>query len=81
MEKLTGMANPKILFQGPPNLMAGEKSHDTIEVAFTTRWGILLNSHKYLIELYKRTQKAARFNKRRKSLSDLEPQGTEVVGA
>lgn len=81
MEKLTGMANPQVLFQGPPNLMAGEKTHNTIEVAFTTRWNILLNSHKYLFELYKRTQKAARFNKRQKSLSNLEPQATEVVGA
>lgn len=81
MEKLLGMANPKKLFCGKPELMAGEKTHDSIEVGFTTRWSILLNSHKYLMELFRRQQKAAQFAKQRKSLNTLEQPSVELLEA
>ena len=79
MEKLLGMANPEKLFCGAPNLMAGEQTHESIEVGFTTRWSILLNSHKYLMELYRRQRKAAQFSKQRKPLNTIDHAGAELL--
>lgn len=71
MEKLTNMANPKIIFSGRPQLLGNDNTHESIEVSFTTRWSIVLNSHKYVRELIRRQRKAAKFARERKSDREL----------
>ncbi|MBL4820772.1 MAG: hypothetical protein JKY98_07255 [Gammaproteobacteria bacterium] len=64
-ERLFNMANPTPLFQGSPKLMAGDNSHDEIQVSYTSRWSIVLNSHKYWKELKNRQQRATQFAEQR----------------
>lgn len=58
MERFLNMANPETLFAGAPLVMAGERTHSEIHVSFTTRWKIVLNAHKYFLELRSRRQRA-----------------------
>lgn len=81
MEKLTGMANPNILFRGTPQLLGNENTHDSIEVGFTTRWSIVLNSHKYVRELLRRQRKAAKYASQRKSANELNPASGDLLKA
>lgn len=63
MERFFNMANPVALYNGPPLLMAGENSHKNIQVCFTTRWSIVLNSYKYVGEIRNRIKRANQFVK------------------
>jgi hypothetical protein len=63
MERFFAMANPVALYDGPPILMAGEKSHQNIQVSFTTRWSIVLNCYKYVGEIKNRMKRAEKFEK------------------
>jgi hypothetical protein len=65
MERFLNMANPTTLYDGPPMLMAGATSHEKIQVSFTTRWGIILNCHKYVGEIRSRMKRAKEFEKAR----------------
>ncbi len=65
MERFLGMANPVALYDGPPMLMAGDNSHKNIQVSFTTRWSIVLNSYKYIAEIRNRIKRANQFEKHR----------------
>jgi len=62
---LHSLANPEILYEGSPNLMAGEKSHEMIRVGYTTRWRAVLNLPKYWLELKSRERRARNFAKQR----------------
>ena len=61
MERLLGLAKPKVLYEGAPNLMAGDETHNQIQVSYASRWSILLNSYKYWIELRRRQRRARLF--------------------
>lgn len=63
MERFMGMADPESLYQGKPSLMVGENTHDEIEVSVTTRWKIILNSHKYIQEFMQRNKRVAEYSK------------------
>lgn len=65
MERFMKMAYPKNLYEGSPQLMAGETTHSEIQVSYTTRWKIVLNTHKYLLELRNRQRRAEQFAKQR----------------
>ena len=65
IEYLHSLSNPEILYEGSPNLMAGEKSHDLIRVGYTTRWKAVLNIPKYWLELKNRERRAKTFEKQR----------------
>ena len=71
MERFLGMANPNSLYKGAPVLMAGDVTHQAIEVSYTTRWSIVLNTHKYLLELLHRQRRAARNLRYKSSIQDL----------
>lgn len=60
MKRFLQMANPTPLYGGSPQLMAGADTHQTIDVCFTTRWKILMNSHKYFIEFLQRQKRASK---------------------
>lgn len=57
------MTGAKDIYEGEPMLMAGEKSHSTIRVSYTTRWSLLLNVPRYWLE-YKSRER--RFHRRLK---------------
>lgn len=48
------------IYQGPPLLMAGSKTHSIIRVGYTTRWTLIRNFPKYLAEYRQRADKAGR---------------------
>ncbi len=66
MERFLSMANPTMLYSGPPMLMAGDDSHKSINVGYTTRWSIVLNTPKYIAEFRSRMKRADEFEKSRK---------------
>ncbi|OFE11051.1 hypothetical protein PHACT_14375 [Pseudohongiella acticola] len=57
------MTGAKDIYEGEPMLMAGEKSHSTIRVSYTTRWSLLMNVPRYWFE-YKSRER--RFHRRLK---------------
>ncbi|NKB34097.1 MAG: hypothetical protein GKR91_13475 [Pseudomonadales bacterium] len=65
MEKFMDMTNPISLYEGSPNLMTGEKTHNNIKVVYTTRWNVVLNVPKLLIELWNRNRRSEAFAKQR----------------
>lgn len=79
MRKFINMANPISLYKGAPFLMAGDKSHEDIQVSYTTRWKIVLNSHKYIAELWNRHKRAEAFAKQRDLMRTLKQSEAEYV--
>lgn len=79
MERFMNMANPKELFQGEPMAMAGERTHKTIRVSYTTRWSIILNAPKYLNELYQRQQRADSFSRKQEYVRSLKQTESEFA--
>lgn len=79
MEKFMGMANPVNLYTGPSQQMAGDKTHNEIEVSVTTRWKIILNMHKYSLELLRRQRKALANSKYRESNQSVKVRSIEVA--
>lgn len=65
IEYLHSLAEPEILYEGAPIVMAGEKTHPVIRVAFTTRWKAVINIPKYWLELKKREKRAFQSVKQR----------------
>ena len=65
MERFLDMANPEKLYAGSPLPMAGESTHRKIQVSYTTRWSIVLNIPKYLLELRRRQLRAGQFDRER----------------
>ena len=59
MERFLNMVNPEILYEGEPNQMSGQKTHQMIEVSHSTRWSIILNTPKYIQEFYQRKRRSA----------------------
>jgi hypothetical protein len=79
IEYIHGLTNPQKLYEGAPLLMAGEKSHQSIRVSFTTRWSILVNLPKYWIEYRKRAQRAKAKYSQRNYIHDLKQSSTEMA--
>lgn len=72
IQSIHKMTNPTILYQGAPELMQGQTSHEEIRVSYTTRWNLLLNFPRYLreagvrrrrIQLAKEARRIAGFTK------------------
>lgn len=61
IEHLHSLTNPEILYKGAPKLMNGHKTYSSIQVSFTTRWNIVFNFPKYLLELQRRKHRAEQF--------------------
>lgn len=59
------MTGAKDLYEGPPMLMAGDRSHSTIRVSYTTRWALLLNVPRYWWEHKNRERRFQRRKKQR----------------
>jgi hypothetical protein len=57
IKRLHSMANPTILFEGAPQLMAGEHTHHSIRVGYTTRWQVISNIPSYIAELRSRERR------------------------
>jgi hypothetical protein len=55
--RLVQMANPTILYEGPPQLAGGQSTHQSIRVGYTTRWSILLHFPRYLKEIADRKRR------------------------
>ena len=79
MERFFSMANPTELYVGAPLLMVGENTHDEIQVSYTTRWSIVLNIHKYYLELRDRQHRADRFSKQRDYARTLKRSESEFL--
>ncbi|MFT6296209.1 MAG: hypothetical protein ACJATW_002501 [Glaciecola sp.] len=79
MERFLNMANPTTLYDGPPMLMAGATSHERIQVSYTTRWQIVLNSHKYIGEISNRMKRAREFEKSRSFSSPTSNNGANLA--
>ena len=79
MERFMNMANPTKIYEGKPLARAGENTHKTIRVSFTTRWSIILNAPKYLNELFQRRQRALTFSKKQHYLRSLKDSNSEFA--
>lgn len=66
IEYLHSLSSPKILYEGSPNLIAGDNSHEQIRVGYTTRMRSIMNFPKYWLELKDRERRAAAFISQRK---------------
>lgn len=71
MERYMNMAKLTNIYKGSPSVKSGEQTHDSITVSFTTRWSIVLNAHKYLLELRRRQQRAKKFAKKQEHVRAL----------
>ncbi|MDX1492004.1 MAG: hypothetical protein R3332_12020 [Pseudohongiellaceae bacterium] len=65
IKNIHGLTDPELLYEGPPMLMAGAKSHSKIRVSYTTRWQLIANIPSYLMEYRNRQKKSARRLKER----------------
>lgn len=63
IRNIHSMTGAKDIYEGQPMLMAGDKSHSTIRVSYTTRWSLLLNVPRYWLESKSRER---RFHRRLK---------------
>ena len=79
MDRFMSMTNPTHLYEGSPLLMAGENTHNEIQVSYATRWSIVLNAHKYWLELRNRQRRAAQFEKQRDYTRALKQSEAELV--
>ena len=79
MERLFNMANPTPLYQGAPMLLVGDKSHDEIQVSYTSRWSIVLNSYKYWKELKNRQKRARDYATQRDQVRHLKQPGAKYT--
>lgn len=59
IQKIHQLTNPTSLYEGVPQLLPGENTHESIRVGFTTRWNIVLNLPKYYFEFRKRERRAS----------------------
>jgi hypothetical protein len=50
ISQIHNMTSPVKLYEGPPNLMIGDNSHQVIRVSYSTRWNMLKGLHKYWSE-------------------------------
>lgn len=71
IEYLHSLTNPKTLYEGSPNLMAGDKSHSRIRVAFTTRWNCFLCIPKYWMVVSKNRQRRAKIAEKQRNLARI----------
>ncbi|MGM0633357.1 MAG: hypothetical protein ACQETO_09305 [Pseudomonadota bacterium] len=60
IRKIHDMMGSREIYQGPPMLMAGEKTHSSIRVGYTTRWALVRHLPRYLGEYRHRAGKAER---------------------
>ncbi|MEX1198098.1 MAG: hypothetical protein WEB57_09580 [Pseudohongiellaceae bacterium] len=58
--RIHALMGSKEIYQGPPMLMAGSKTHSSIRVGYTTRWTLIRHFPKYLLEYRHRAGKAGR---------------------
>ncbi len=76
VRNIHGMTNPELLYEGPPMLMAGARSHSSIRVSYTTRWQMILNMPRYFMEYRNRERRSSRRLKEReysRSLRQAQP--------
>jgi len=73
MGRLLSLAEPKLLFEGTPNLMIGDQTHSKIQLSYTSRWSILINSYKYWLELRQRQNRAKSFVPRPIKITSFNP--------
>lgn len=66
MERYFAMLNSKSLYRGVPQLIGEQNSHSEIDVSFTTRWSLLINLPKYVLEYRDRRKRAQIFDSERK---------------
>lgn len=67
--KIHRMMGSSEIYQGPPMVMAGTRTHSSIRVGYTTRWSLLRNLPQYLLEYRHRSRKAVRRATGQRSLS------------
>ena len=80
MERFMGMASPTEIYEGEPWTISGENTHNKIQVSYTTRWKIVLNSHKYIAELFDRRRRASAYTKQRGLAQHIEhPSNVELA--
>jgi hypothetical protein len=65
IKNIHGLTDPELLYEGPPMLMAGSKSHSNIRVSYTTRWQLIANIPGYWMEYRNREKRSARRMKER----------------
>jgi hypothetical protein len=71
MGRLLGLAKPKVLYEGAPTVMAGDQTHSRIQLSYTSRWNIIVNSYKYWLELRHRQKRARSYISRPRNFSNL----------
>jgi len=60
IQSLHGLINSVPIYEGVPNLMIGDESHETIKVGYTTPWDCLASVPKYWIAVVRNRQRRLR---------------------
>jgi hypothetical protein len=60
IQSLHGLINSVPIFEGSPNLMVGDESHETIKVGYTTPWDCFTCIPKYWVAVVKNRQRRLR---------------------
>ena len=76
---LHGLLDSVPIYEGAPNLMVGDESHETIRVGFTTPWTIVSNAPRYLKEVWQRQQRARVFSQKQTNLRSLKHSKSEFA--
>jgi len=71
VRNIHSMTNPELLYEGPPMLMAGTRSHSTVRVSYTTRWQMILNMPRYFMEYRNRERRSTKRLKEREYVRSL----------
>lgn len=54
IERIHNLTDPVNLYEGESKLLGGQKTHEDIRIAYTTRWRMVFNIPKYYLELRQR---------------------------
>ncbi len=80
MERFMAMSNPISIYEGEPFVMAGQETHERIQVSYTSRWSLIVNSYKYVAELIRRNNKATNFARQNGVVKSLKESYSNLGG-
>lgn len=60
IKNIHGLTDPELVYEGSPQLLGGENTHNQIRVGYTTRWKLVSNFPKYIQAYRARERKAIR---------------------
>lgn len=69
IQSLHALIDPETLYEGSPNLMSGDESHENIHVSFTTPWNCFRAIPKYWMVVSKNRQRRVKIAAKQRQLA------------